>query len=1211
MLFQGNPQLTTFLSPAKCLPTRYMNQDTRRTRAAISPVTMNTDRATLDFLNSFDEEARNEGTDWHREGCVTQIFGNHLQIDGRVQVDSDVYRTRLMLQGDRWVGECSSENDFSGAVYATMLERLERGTELPESPNEVGEKSIQELIEDALDRHLEDTEEEYLAKLEKRYRRYEMEGEIYDHDLVRLNPKWDVESFEPLDLWPVKPADILEFWNYIAYIFEKKNQRYPKFMDTVTDLNATHERMRTWEWEKEIQSWRDRVSDVVRQPPPLSSETIDLRFMITTTEAKLQVCRQEDTLEKSEENKTDEDEAPAEPKFETVNDKDDVHALVAKYYQGALRFSAVANILWAHYLQHWETVGAPEIRLDQRRGAELLNHLFHQAALRDSLITLDENPFLLFEEPMKWVCEDDPMVENCFALRLMSAQNEPIPYALRVLPGAEMLYLSDEAVFFGPDGWDEAEIQPEYHIPKEAAATASGVEFLAKIGAPLPDSLVGQVEDRSLEVSISVEIRGKADSDNELIHLRVVAEDPEALRREELRKDEWKIVHQPNANGEKLMRFNRRILYRFPFLIEPIVSSWDATEEAFRVRLTRNFPERFQAWAKALPKEIKLNLDDSLGSIMERPVEASVKFEIQERDMDWFDLRIRVDAEGLELSDKEIRTLVEARGEFVRMKNGKWLRLDFNLDEQQRKAIDRLGLDPFDLSGETHRMHVLQLADPASKEVFDAATWERINERSSSLKLQVTPKLPPELNNVNLRPYQVDGFQFLAYLSTNRFGGILADDMGLGKTLQGLTWLLWLRTRHDDDNVPPSLVVCPKSVLDVWAGEVKKFAPTLNIQVLRSKEEMDLEALESKLDILVLNYAQLRVCIEQLKAIKWLAVVLDEGQQIKNPDSKAAKSSRMLEASNRLVLTGTPLENRLLDIWSLMSFAMPGVLGDRKYFREHFDRRKDVKAQSRLAARLRPFMLRRTKDQVAVDLPPRIEEDVLCKMEEDQANLYEDELNRIQSILAGAETDDQLRKNSFVILQGLMRLRQICCHPGLLDPDYLEAPSAKLIALFYLLDQLQEEGHKVLVFSQFTSMLEIIRKKLDDENRPHCLLTGQTKDRQSVVEGFQRSKDPTCFLLSLKAGGSGLNLTASSYVVLYDPWWNPAVENQAIDRTHRIGQTNKVIAYRLLMRDSVEEKIRVLQKQKAEMVTGILGEESFTRNLRRQDLAFLFGEAQE
>lgn len=1189
-----------------------MNLDTRRPRASSSPVLMSTDRATLDFLNSFDEDARNQGTDWHREGAVVQIFGNHLQIDGRVHIDDTVYRTRLSLKGDRWEGQCSSDNNFSPAVYATMLERLERGEDLPESPNEVGEKSIQELVEEALGRSLEDHEEHYLAKLEKRYRRYEMEGEIYDHDLVRLSPKWEVESFDPLDLWPVKPANILEFWNYIAYVFEKKNQRYPKFMESVTDLNATHERMRSWEWEKEIQRWRDRISDVVRQPPPLVAETVDLRLMITTTEAKLQVCTQEERLAPAvaeADESTGEESAEGAP-FEVVTSKEDIDALVTKYAQGALRFSPVANVLWPHYLQHWETTGSPQIRLDQRRGAELLNHLFHQPALRESLVTLDENSFLYFEEPMKWVCEDDPMEEDCFALRLMSAQGDAIPYALRVLPGAEMLYLSDEAVFHGPDGWDEAEIQPEYHVPKDAVATASGVDFLAKIGAPLPESLVDKVEDRSLAITIFVEIRGRANSDAEIIHLRVIAEDAEGLRREELRKDDWKILRQPSASGDKMFRFNRRLLHRFPFLIEPIVSSWDATEEVFRVRMTRNFPERFQAWAKALPREIKLELDDSLGSIMDRPVEASLQFDIQEREMDWFDLRVRVNAEGLELSDKEIRSLVEARGEFVRMKNGKWLRLDFNLDEEQKKAIDRLGLDPFDLSGETHRMHVLQLADPASKEVFDAATWERIMERSSSLKLQVNPRLPDELSNVSLRPYQVDGFQFLAYLSTNRFGGILADDMGLGKTLQGLTWLLWLRSRHDDELVPPSLVVCPKSVLDVWAGEVKKFAPSMDIQVLRNKDELDMERLEKDLDVLVLNYAQLRVCIDQLRAVKWLAVVLDEGQQIKNPDSKAAKASRHLEASNRLVLTGTPLENRLLDIWSLMAFAMPGVLGDRKYFREHFDRRKDPQAQLRLAARLRPFMLRRTKDQVAMDLPPRIEEDVFCKMEEEQAELYQDELNRIQAILAGSETDDQLRKNSFVILQGLMRLRQICCHPGLLDSDYLEAPSAKLIALFYLLDQLQEEGHKVLVFSQFTTMLEIIRQKLEGANRPYCLLTGQTKNRQEVVENFQRSKDPTCFLLSLKAGGSGLNLTASSYVVLYDPWWNPAVENQAIDRTHRIGQTNKVIAYRLLMRESVEEKIRILQKQKAAMVTGILGEESFTRNLRRQDLAFLFGEAQ-
>jgi len=345
-----------------------------------------------------------------------------------------------------------------------------------------------------------------------------------------------------------------------------------------------------------------------------------------------------------------------------------------------------------------------------------------------------------------------------------------------------------------------------------------------------------------------------------------------------------------------------------------------------------------------------------------------------------------------------------------------------------------------------------------------------------------------------------------------------------------------------------------------------------------------------------------------LHKTEWLAIILDEGQQIKNPDSKAAKSARALEGENRLVLTGTPIENRLLDVWSLMAYAMPGILGDRKYFRESFDRRKDVQSQTRLTARLRPFLLRRTKGEVALDLPPKVEEDVFSEMEGDQKRLYREEMERIQKVLLGVETDDSLRRNSFVILQGLMRLRQICCHPGLIDPKYMDSESAKLNALFYLLDQLHEEGHKVLVFSQFVSMLDIIRNKLEEKERPYCYLTGQTKDRHSVISDFQETEEPKTFLLSLKAGGSGLNLTSASYVVLYDPWWNPAVENQAIDRCHRIGQESKVNAYRLLMKDSVEEKIRTLQQKKNAIMTSVLGEEGFTRNLEMEDLKYLFSD---
>jgi SNF2 family DNA or RNA helicase len=268
-------------------------------------------------------------------------------------------------------------------------------------------------------------------------------------------------------------------------------------------------------------------------------------------------------------------------------------------------------------------------------------------------------------------------------------------------------------------------------------------------------------------------------------------------------------------------------------------------------------------------------------------------------------------------------------------------------------------------------------------------------------------------------------------------------------------------------------------------------------------------------------------------------------------------------------------------------------------------------AQLRLSARLRPFLLRRTKSQVALDLPGRTEEDILCNLEEQQQELYQAELEKMQRLVLGFGSDADVRKNSFAILQGLMRLRQICCHPALIEDAHKDAPSAKMEALFYHLDQLRDSGQKVLVFSQFTSMLDIIKARLVEEDRPHLLLTGQTKDRGEVVRQFHTSKDPVVFLLSLKAGGTGLNLTAASYVILYDPWWNPAVEQQAIDRTHRIGQTNPVFAYRLLTRNTVEEKIRALQAQKQALVAGVLGDEGFTSNLTLADVRSLFVQEEE
>jgi SNF2 family DNA or RNA helicase len=341
---------------------------------------------------------------------------------------------------------------------------------------------------------------------------------------------------------------------------------------------------------------------------------------------------------------------------------------------------------------------------------------------------------------------------------------------------------------------------------------------------------------------------------------------------------------------------------------------------------------------------------------------------------------------------------------------------------------------------------------------------------------------------------------------------------------------------------------------------------------------------------------------------QWHAVILDEAQCIKNPDSQTAQAARALMSGHRLALTGTPIENRLLDLWSIMAFSMPGALGNRAHFLRRFDAKDDPFARRRLAARVRPFLLRRKKAQVAKDLPDRVEEDLFCEMEGPQKTLYRAELKRARQLILGLKTNQQLNDQRFNVLTSLLRLRQICCHPALVDGKLIEAESAKMAALEDLLEPLMEEGHKVLVFSQFVTMLDLLRDMAKQREWRHFYLAGDTENRGDLVNEFQAAAGGAVFLISLKAGGFGLNLTAASYVVLFDPWWNPAVENQAIDRTHRIGQTSKVMAYRLLMRDSIEQKIRALQKQKASLADDVLGEERFARSLTLDDLRFLFAE---
>src|SRR5690606_8498231 len=475
--------------------------------------------------------------------------------------------------------------------------------------------------------------------------------------------------------------------------------------------------------------------------------------------------------------------------------------------------------------------------------------------------------------------------------------------------------------------------------------------------------------------------------------------------------------------------------------------------------------------------------------------------------------------------------------------------------------------------------------------------------------------------------------------------GVLADDMGLGKTLQTLAWLLHLsrlapeilnpKAQLPKESATPfrALIVCPKSVVSNWGNEAARFTPALATARLAPGAPLPTDA-----GLLIVNYAQLRLRADELAAVTWHAVVLDEGQNIKNPTSATARAARALPARHRLVLTGTPIENRLLDLWSLFAFAQPGLLGNQASFQRNYNEKQDpAGTRARLATRVRPFLLRRTKKQVAQVLPARIEEELLCELDGDQRALYDAELNRAPQLLLKVETARQFDTQRFNILQSLLRLRQICCDPRLVglageapkkrtrpskksaaapaaaadrnNPD-AERPapaSAKLEALLDTLEPLVAEGHRVLVFSQFVTMLEHIATELVARDIGHLLLTGQTEDRQALVDQFQSAEGPPVFLLSLKAAGSGLNLTAASYVVLYDPWRNPAVEAQAMDRTHPIGQTNTVIAYPLIAKDTVEEKIRALQREKSALAAAVVQEESLATVMDLDSLRQILG----
>jgi SNF2-related domain/Helicase conserved C-terminal domain/SWIM zinc finger len=484
--------------------------------------------------------------------------------------------------------------------------------------------------------------------------------------------------------------------------------------------------------------------------------------------------------------------------------------------------------------------------------------------------------------------------------------------------------------------------------------------------------------------------------------------------------------------------------------------------------------------------------------------------------------------------------------------------------------------------------------------------FRRVRQELARFQSITAPEQPAGFQG-RLRDYQREGLGWMYFLQQFSFGGCLADDMGVGKTAQVLALLETRRELRAEGKIDaPSLVVVPKSLIFNWKQEVERFTPQIRVLdytgIGRNKDDL------SGYDLVLTTYGTLRRDALHFKDQVFDYVILDEAQAVKNARTESAKAVRLLRGNYRLALSGTPVENHLGELWSLLDFLNPGMLGAAGVFQLSGGamRNPSDDARKMLAHALRPFLLRRTKEQVATELPPKIEQTIYCEMEPRQRTLYNELREHYRKSLLPKINTDGIAKSKIQVLEALLRLRQAACHPGLIDRKRAQDPSAKLDVLIDQLRAVLEEGHKALVFSQFTSLLGILRAALEKDGIEYEYLDGKTVDRQARVERFQNDPECPLFLISLKAGGVGLNLTAADYVFILDPWWNPAVEAQAVDRTHRIGQLRQVFAYRLITRDTVEEKVLELQQSKRGLADAILGaENSLIRDLRREDIELL------
>ncbi|WP_457964049.1 DEAD/DEAH box helicase [Arthrobacter sp. D1-29] len=599
---------------------------------------------------------------------------------------------------------------------------------------------------------------------------------------------------------------------------------------------------------------------------------------------------------------------------------------------------------------------------------------------------------------------------------------------------------------------------------------------------------------------------------------------------------------------------------------------------------------------------------------------------------DWFDLGIQISLEGQPVSFAAVFSALAAGQTKMLLPSGAYFSLDLPELHQLRALIEEAR------SLQDNKDAPLQISR------FQAGLWDElaqlgiVDEQAAAWRSAVgglleggVKGLPlPDSLHAELRPYQLEGFNWLTFLYRHSLGGILADDMGLGKTVQALA-LMCAAKEHAvsegrangdapgpaqgtaSDGGTPFLVVAPTSVVGNWAAEAARFAPGLTVQTIGetfAKNSKDAALALAGVDIVITSYALFRIDYDSYASRPWAGLVLDEAQFVKNHQSKAYQCARKLPAAFKLAITGTPLENNLMEFWALTSIVAPGLFASPKRFAEYYqkpvEKNGDKGQLEKLRRRVRPLMMRRTKDQVIQDLPPKQEQILEVVLNPRHQKVYQTHLQRERQKILGLIED--VNKNRFTIFQSLTLLRQLSLDASLVDPSLSGVRSSKLDVLFEQLEDLVAEGHRALIFSQFTGFLGKVRERLVEENIEFCYLDGSTRNRTDVVNEFKNGAAPV-FLISLKAGGFGLNLTEADYVFLLDPWWNPASEAQAVDRTHRIGQARNVMVYRLVAKDTIEEKVMALKARKSQLFADVMEGDALSGGaITAEDLAGLFKE---